>query len=210
MIKHEVNGGYINILVDAEFFWAHVQTPTKKYKSDDQEYNVEAFLSYEDAGELARLNVNKCLYKVGVDKKKKGKGKGQVKFPSDTYPEGKVGFSVSSPATKRDGSPAPRPNVLVLKDGKRAPFGGLVGNGSKGKVFMFGYQNEDEEWNLRLKGVLIEELVEYGEVSELDKEFTGEDPPPVPAKKEPVSVKKSPVPAKKEPFDESFDDDIPF
>lgn len=155
-------------IIDAIAYYASVHKPKEKYQSTDKEYSITLFVDEATKDALIDLPVNsaKVFAEVGVDKIKKGKRRGEIKYPSDTYPEGLFGFSVTCPEFSKAGNP--RTVKVIGKDGK--DIEDMIGNGSKVTVKCLAYTNQDEEWNIQLSLVQVLDLVPYegggGEVTD--------------------------------------------
>ena len=180
---------------DAELHWAFLTKPTKGYDGST-EYQATVFVSAEDAEALQMdVGLNKELSEVGVTKIKKGKNRGNIKFPEDKYPAGMFGLNISMPEVSKQGNKL-EVNVVdtegnLIKD--------AIGNGTKANIKLSGYRNQEDSLCLTMiQLVQVTDLVEYessgGGDSIYDEEFG-------------VSIKKSGG----NDFDDDFeDDDNPF
>jgi hypothetical protein len=144
----------------AKVFWANLNSPTRGYDGFN-EYQVTVFVNKEDAEKLEiGVGLNKELNEVGVTKIKKGKNRGNIKYPQDKYPgtEGMFGLAVSMPEVSKSG----RLNKVIVVDSDKELFTGDIGNGSVASLKLSGYRNKDDALCLTsIQMVMIEELVEY-------------------------------------------------
>ena len=164
-IVHKTDGKFETVYVKgAVAFYASVQQPKEKYKSDEREYSITLFVPEKDATILEeKVLMNKSILEVGVGKTKLKK----VKYPtSDQVEEGKpnydavkglYGFTVTSPTVTKQGKPITI--TVVDKDGELTDE--LVGNGSIVDVKLIGWKSPDGLLNTRLQIVKVNELVPY-------------------------------------------------
>jgi hypothetical protein len=192
--QHEkVENWFFVYLKNVPVIYASVQSPKKKYKSEnDYEYSLLCFINEETKDYLEdKVMVNKIMAKVGVDKNKVRK----VKYPLSSQAEegttnydeykGKHGLSLSLPAVSKKG----KDNKLLVIDEKGNEFTEFIGNGSICTIKCFGYRNQDGLLNMQLDTVQVITNVPYepkeGRSHHID----------------PMLVKGG---------DSSFDDDMPF
>lgn len=192
--------------------YAVVQEPQNKIQSSDKEYNITVFLT-EEQREVVEDNllVNKSFFEVGKDKNKKKK----IKYPltsqqSDedkekgrlAYDDYKGLFGVTF--TLDEFSKQGKVQELVVVGTDNKPSKALIGNGSKVSLKLWGYKNNEDQYNVRLRMVKIEELVEY-EGGTGDSNMVTDDVFGVSFEREAPKPK-----AKQESSQEDFSDDIPF
>jgi hypothetical protein len=161
----------------------------KKYKKEDREWSLAAFIDSDTLGYCEDQPVNKGFSEVGKGKIKKGDNRGKIKFPldNDAYKDfkGLHGFSIACPEFTKKG----KKKVVKVVDSKGKPFTEEVGNGSICTIKCFAYRNQDGELTITLDTVVVLEHVPYegggdssgGFDDELgfeipsDSEFGGED-----------------------------------
>lgn len=155
-------------LMNCPCVYASVQAPTEKYNSPgEKEFSITVFVTEEQKDVLEdELVLNKSFFLVGKDKNKKKKIKyplssqlkeGQEGAPTYDDYEGLYGVKFTQTEFNRDGT---KTKLDVIGTDKK-PTKELVGNGSVVSLKLWGYKNEDEQFNTRLNMVKIEELVPY-------------------------------------------------
>lgn len=190
--------------------FAQVLKPSKKYQSEDTEYQLNVFLNQDTTTKAEEIGLNKELAKVGVTKIKKGPNRGQVKYKLDDHNtpfEGMFAAQFSRSTVKRDKDGVATKTYEPLKviDVNGDPFTQEVGNGSVCHVKLFAYRNEEEMLVVMMDTVVVVEHVPYVKGGDSFDEELG------------ISIKS----AKKEPkideesgsnSEETFDeeDSIPF
>lgn len=194
--------------------YASVHEPKENPNSNKKEFSITVFLTEEQREVVEdKLLVNKSFFEVGRDKNKKKK----IKYPLSTQLtdeereagkisydefEGRYGVVFSLDELTRQG----KPQVVDVVGSDRQPFKDLVGNGSVVSVKLWGYANNDGQYNVRLKMVRVDEHVPYDGGSDdsmvIDDVFgvSYEREVPKPKQKDNYS---------KESEDEEFDE-IPF
>ena len=162
------------IIKDVLGYWCFLNKTKKDMESDDQFYEMTAFVDEATVKALKKLPVNskKGFSLVGKDVKTTGKNAGDVKFPTDKFElaEGLYGFGIRKGAFKKveeefrgkkvyvQDSSQPSPLKVMTPDGQ--PFTGDVGNGSKMTLKCY-MKERDGEYNISLDTVVITDLVEY-------------------------------------------------
>lgn len=165
--KVETKGQYKNeyvMIPDVTLYYASILEPKLKYQDKvNKEYSLTAFVSGEQREKLEAhtddggLFFNKEFAEVGVDKNKKRK----IKYETEKYElvEGMHGVSLTKDAKTKAGKAA---FVKVIDtQGKPWPKDKLIGNGSKAKVKLFGYRNQDGQLVVTLDTIMITDHVEY-------------------------------------------------
>ena len=164
-ITHKVDGKFETVYIKgAVAYYASVQEPKDKYKSDEKEYTITLFVPQKDATILEeKVLMNKSILEVGLGKTKLKK----VKYPtSDQVEEGKpnydavkglFGLTVTSPTVTKQGKPI----TITVADANGEITDELVGNGSVVDVKLIGWKSQDGLLNTRLQIVKVNELVPY-------------------------------------------------
>lgn len=164
-ITHKTDGKFETVYVKgAVAYYACVQEPKDKYKSDEKEFTITLFVPEKDAVTLEeKVLMNKSILEVGVGKTKLKK----VKYPtSEQVEEGKphydgvkglYGFTVTSPTITKQGKPI----TITVADANGEITDDLIGNGSIVDVKLIGWRSQDGLLNTRLQIVKVNELVPY-------------------------------------------------
>lgn len=156
---------------DVPLYYAAVHRAVKKAKGDEKEFKVTVFLTEEQVEALRDLPINsaKLFPEVGVDKITKGKNRGKIKYPLDTFGdvEGLYGSDFKRSEFNRDG----KKQAIVVVNSEGKPITENVGNGSRGTIKCFAMLNEDMEWNLYLALVMVTDLVPYENSGLVDQEL---------------------------------------
>lgn len=153
-------------------YFAKILELSKKYQSDDKEYQMTVFVDTETREKLELpvdedgVAINKQLFEVGKDRNKKKK----IKFPLESQlkdgekvsydaVEGLHGLSLSLNELTKSG----KKSILkvVDKDGKDWDKSQAIGNGSIVTVKCFGYRNQDGQLVVSLNLVMVVEHVPY-------------------------------------------------
>jgi len=146
--------------------FAQVLKPGKKYNSDDKAYSMNVFVDSNTMDALDKIGINKELAEVGVTKIKKGKNRGNIKYPLDEHNtpyEGMFAAQFSRNVEKRNAEgeviKVLSPLKVIGSDGE--PFTEEVGNGSVCHIRTFAYRNTDDALVLMLDTVVVLEHVPY-------------------------------------------------
>lgn len=165
LVNHPKNKDFFFFyLMDVPVVYASVQKPKKKYKSEETEWALTAFIDDETREDIEEnILLNKELFKVGVDKNKKRK----IKYPTssqrddgnDVYDpyEGMHGVSLTLNTKRKNGED----NKLVVVDKDGNPMTDLVGNGSVCNIKCFGYRNQDDLLVVSLNLIQVVDHVPY-------------------------------------------------
>lgn len=146
-------------LMNCPCVYASVQSPQDKFGgTGEQEYSITLFVTEAQKDVLEDvLILNKTFFEVGKDKNKKKKIKyplssqlkeGQEGAPTYDDYEGLYGVKFTQVAVNRNGE---KTKIDVIGTDKK-PTKELIGNGSVVSVKLWGYQNEDEQYNTRQIG----------------------------------------------------------
>lgn len=207
----------VNLYVkNVKVFYASIHEPRKKWQSEDQEYQMTAFVDEATKDKLLdEVLVNKNFLQVGVDKTSKPPRK--IKYPLSTQVEegkghydlvdGLFGFNLTKPEFSKKGN---KMFVNVI-DAEGKTFTENVGNGSVVTVKLFGYYNADGQLNVTLDTVQVLEHVPYegGNSGVVEDDVLGVSY--AIQKDEEADKDATSKPQKRgELQDEDFDDDIPF
>lgn len=159
-------------LKNTPVYFAKILELSKKYQSDDLEYQMTVFVDTDTREKLelpvdeGGVAINKQLFEVGKDRNKKKK----IKFPLESQlkdgekvsydaVEGLHGLSLSLNELTKKGNKSIL--KVVDKDGKDWDKSKAIGNGSIVTVKCFGYRNQDEQLVVSLNLVMVVEHVPY-------------------------------------------------
>lgn len=159
-------------LKNTPVYFAKILELSKKYQSDDSEYQMTVFVDTDTREKLelpvdeGGVAINKQLFEVGKDRNKKKK----IKFPLESQlkdgekvpydsVEGLHGLSLSLNEFTKKGNKSIL--KVVDKDGKDWDKSKAIGNGSIVTVKCFGYRNQDEQLVVSLNLVMVVEHVPY-------------------------------------------------
>lgn len=159
-------------LKNTPVYFAKILELSKKYQSDDLEYQMTVFVDTDTREKLelpvdeGGVAINKQLFEVGKDRNKKKK----IKFPLESQlkdgekvpydsVEGLHGLSLSLNEFTKKGNKSIL--KVVDKDGKDWDKSKAIGNGSIVTVKCFGYRNQDEQLVVSLNLVMVVEHVPY-------------------------------------------------
>lgn len=162
-------------IMGAKIYYAKVQSPQQKYKAPEgeREYALTAFVDEKTKEALLDLPVNsaKSFAEVGVDVLRKGRNRGEIKYPLDKYPdcEGLFGFNLNCPEFSKAG----KKRTIKIIDKKGEDIESLIGNGSVANIKTLAYKNQDEEWNMQLSLLQVTDLIEYESDGEVEDDVLG-------------------------------------
>lgn len=159
-------------LKNVPVYYAKVLELSKKYQSEDLEYQMTVFVDTETREKLelpldeGGVAINKQLFEVGKDRNKKKK----IKFPLESQlkdgekvsydaVEGMHGMSLSLNELTKKGNKSIL--KVVDKEGKDWDKSEAIGNGSIVTVKCFGYRNQDEQLVVSLNLVMVVNHVPY-------------------------------------------------
>ena len=150
------------ILDNVYFAYVKIQSPVKKYKSEDTEFTIDCIISKEAAKAWKKLGYSKKVKTIDTDEFKES-------FKIDPpFPEQDEQYVLKlTKLHTKDGKELPvafRPRVFeVDEDGKKVDitFTKLVANGSKGKVSYSTYEGKDGETFVQLQAILVEDMIEF-------------------------------------------------
>ncbi|QFP93495.1 hypothetical protein [Edwardsiella phage vB_EtaM_ET-ABTNL-9] len=159
-------------LKNVPVFFAKVLELSKKYQSEDLEYQLTVFVDTETREKLelpvdeGGVAINKELKEVGKDRNKKK----QIKYPLESQlkdgkgtaydmVEGLHGMGLSLNEYTKSG----KKSILKVVDsnGKDWDKSKAIGNGSKIDIKCFGYRNQDEQLVVFPNLIVVTEHVPY-------------------------------------------------
>lgn len=159
-------------LKNVPVYYAKVLEVSKKYQSDENEYQMTVFVDTETREKLELpvdengVAVNKQLFEVGKDRNKKK----QIKFPLESQLKDGKGMAYDAVAGMHGMSLSlneftKKGNKAILKvvdaDGKDWDKTKAIGNGSIVHVKCFGYRNQDDQLVVSLNLVVVVKHVPY-------------------------------------------------
>ncbi len=146
--------------------FAQALKPGKKYNSEDTTYSLNLFINSDTKDKVEKIGLNKELAEVGVTKVKKGKNRGNIKYPLDEHntPYGGMfaaQFTRDTVKRNADGEIIKTRTPLKVVDSQGNPFTEEVGNGSVCHIKLFTYRNQDEMLVVMLDTVVVLEHIPY-------------------------------------------------
>lgn len=169
------SGKYKNVyLLNTPVFWAKVNKAYMNDQSGKKEYSLIAFVNEECKEKLEDLGLNKEFAEVDKTKIKKGKNRGNIKYPSDKYEgmEGMYGITISKDAEYQDGG---KFDLVVASEDGKSRFKGAVGNGSILNIQCSAYapKTDPDALCINLHRIKIVDLVEYESSGGLEDDLLG-------------------------------------
>ena len=159
-------------LKNATVFFAKVLELSKKYQSEDLEYQLTVFVDTETREKLelpvdeGGVAINKELKEVGKDRNKKK----QIKYPLESQLKDGKGTAYDMVAglhgmglSLNEYTKSGKKSILKVVDsnGKDWDKSKAIGNGSKIDIKCFGYRNQDEQLVVFPNLIVVTEHVPY-------------------------------------------------